>query len=153
MKRRRFLRLLALVPIPASAHHGWSGFDETKPLYVEGKVKSVKWQNPHAEVVVTMPVDAALPADLAQRAIPPQKAAVDGARVLANARLPVKRGDWTLELAPLHRLEAWKLAQPRPGDTVAAVGYSFKDERGEAFMRVDFYIVGTTLYGLRSMPA
>ena len=34
----------------APAHHGWSSFDEAGPVYLEGVVKEVKWQNPHAEV-------------------------------------------------------------------------------------------------------
>lgn len=33
-----------LIATAALAHHGWSSFDETKPIYLEGVVKNVKWQ-------------------------------------------------------------------------------------------------------------
>lgn len=134
------------------AHHGWSSFDETKPIYLVGTVKSLKWQNPHVELVVTMLPDAKLPADLAKRTVPPQTTPVDGAKILANAVLPTKRGDWTLELSPMTRIAAWKVTQPRVGDIIEAVAYTFKDEKGAAIARVEYLISGDKLYGLRSMP-
>jgi hypothetical protein len=51
------------------------------------------------------------------------------------------------------RLEAWKVAQPRVGDTIEAVAYTFKEEKGAAIARVEYLILGDKLYGLRSMPA
>lgn len=135
------------------AHHGWASFDETRPLYIAGKVKAVKWQNPHAEIVITVPADAGLPPDLAKRSVPSQTSPVDGAKILSAAVLPRKRGDWTIELSPMTRIQAWKVPEPRVGDSVAAVAYSFKDEKGDAFARVEYLIVGDRLYGLRSNPA
>ena len=160
MKRRSLLALasalapLALSSRPAMAHHGWSSFDEARPLYVAGKVKSVKWQNPHAEIVITMAPDASLPADLAKRKPPAQSnASVDGAKVLAAAALPKRRGDWTIELSPMTRIENWKVPEPKVGDAVAAVCYGFKDEKGPAFARVEYLIIGDKMFGLRSNPA
>ncbi len=154
MDRRDLLRLSPLLlATPAWAHHGWSSFDESRPVYVEGKVKSVKWQNPHAEIDVRMASDASLPADLPKRVVPPQKALVDAARILAGASLPRRRGEWSLELSPMTRIEAWKVPEPKPGDTVAAVGYTFKDEQGPQLVRVEFLFIGGRIYGLRSMPA
>ncbi len=157
MYRRQFFPVLAaLVSMPLSqrlfAHHGWSSFDETQPLYIGGTVKSVKWQNPHAEIIITVAKDATLPADLAKRNIPAQTASVDGAKILTAAKLPAKRGDWTIELSPMTRIDAWKVPTPKVGDTVAAVAYSFKDEKGGAFARVEYLIIGDKLYGLRSSP-
>ena len=57
----------ALIANVAFAHHGWSSFDETKPIYLEGVVKSVKWQNPHAELIINISKDATLPAELGTR--------------------------------------------------------------------------------------
>ena len=37
-------------------------------------------------------------------------------------------------------------------DTVAAVGFTFKDEQGAALARIEYLMVGEKLYGLRSMP-
>jgi Family of unknown function (DUF6152) len=159
MNRRELLAAsLALSPLlllakRASAHHGWSSFDETRPIYIEGKVKSVKWQNPHAELVVTMSADAKVPADLASRKMPAQTYNLDAAKILAATVTPKRRGDWTLELSPMTRINEWKVPQPKTGDTVAAVGYTFKDEKGAAFSRVEYLLIGDKAYGLRSNPA
>ena len=157
MNRRNFFpAVAALVSAPLSqhllAHHGWSGFDESRPLYIAGTVKLLKWQNPHAEIVINVANDASLPADLAKRSAPAQTATVDGAKILASALLPKKRGDWTIELSPMTRIDAWKVPAPKVGDTVAAVAYSFKDEKGAAFARVEYLIIGDRVYGLRSLP-
>src|SRR5688572_21616677 len=65
MKRRPFLLAVAALPLAARAHHGWSSFDQDRPLFLQGRVVSVKWQNPHAELVVELPADYKVPADLA----------------------------------------------------------------------------------------
>lgn len=158
MLRRRFVLsgsalAVASMHVDALAHHGWSSFDESRPLYIGGKVKAVKWQNPHAEIVITVASDASLPADLARMSAPAQTSNVDGAKVLAAAQLPRRRGDWTIELSPMTRINAWKVPQPKVGDTVAAVAYSFPDEKGDMFARVEYLIIGGQLYGLRSNPA
>lgn len=159
MKRRTFVSLLPLSGIAlviaknAFAHHGWSSFDETKPVYLEGRVKSTKWQNPHAEIIITLAPDLKLPTDLAKRVAPAQTNPVDGAKILSSAALPKKRGDWELELSPMSRIEAWKVSEPKVGETVAAVGFTFKDEKGASLARIEYLIVGDKMYGLRSMPA
>ena len=158
MHRRAFvLCATALVSSVVSqrslAHHGWSSFDETRPLYIPGRVKAVKWQNPHAEIVITVAADATVPADLASLKFPAQTSPVDGAKILAAASLPRKRGDWTIELSPMSRINAWNVPEPKVGDSVAAVAYSFKEEKGDAFARVEYLIIGGQLYGLRSSPA
>ncbi|MFN8986107.1 MAG: DUF6152 family protein [Burkholderiales bacterium] len=135
------------------AHHGCSSFDENKPIYLVGTVKSLKWQNPHVELVVTMLPDAKIPAELAKLTLTPQTTPVDRAKILATAGLPTTPGDWTLELSPMTRIKAWKVAQPKVGDTIEAVAYTFKDEKGAAVARVEYLISGDKLYGLRSMPA
>ena len=165
MDRRRFITTVPAAALATGlithaprllAHHGWSSFDESRPIYLEGRVKSTKWQNPHVEVVVTLANGLALPAGLARRVPPAQTQRVDGARVLAGAVLPTARGDWTLELSPLNRVENWKVPQPRLGDTVAAVAYTFRNEalyEGRHFARVEYLIIGEAMYGLRSNPA
>jgi hypothetical protein len=38
---------LAIAPIGAVAHHGWSSYDQTRPLTVNGTFRTVSWTNPH----------------------------------------------------------------------------------------------------------
>jgi Family of unknown function (DUF6152) len=159
MKRRTFLMTLPASSMALAltknsfAHHGWSSFDESKPIYLEGKVKSTRWQNPHAEITITLAADLKLPADLSKRVAPAQTSLVDGAKILSSAVLPKKRGDWELELSPMTRIEAWKVSEPKVGDFIAAIGYTFKDEKSASIARIEYLIVGEKLYGLRSMPA
>ncbi|SDP16768.1 hypothetical protein SAMN04488595_105146 [Ralstonia sp. 25mfcol4.1] len=42
----------ALASLPAVAHHGWSTYDETKPLTVTGKIVETHYENPHATIRV-----------------------------------------------------------------------------------------------------
>jgi Family of unknown function (DUF6152) len=156
MQRRHLLLLggAALLPALARAHHGWSSFDQDKPIYLEGKVDSVAWRNPHAELKLRVGAGLQLPADLAKRPVPAQSAGVDAARVLGNARLPARKGAvWDVELAPLTRMQAWGVAEIKPGQTVAVVGFTFAGEKGDAVLRVEYLFVDGKAYGLRSSPA
>ena len=70
---RRELMLAALaapalgLPLLARAHHGWSSFDQERPIYLEGRVARSRWQNPHAELELEVPAGLTVPAGLAQR--------------------------------------------------------------------------------------
>jgi len=158
MKRRLFLLAtsasLPLLAPRAWAHHGWSGFDQGRPIYLEGRVIKSQWQNPHAELVIEVPTDLKVPASLLQRSLPAQTAKVDGPAVVAKAAAP-QRSDrqWTLELAPLSRMEAWKVAPINPGEVISAVGYTAQGEAGDPVMRVEYLFVADRTYGLRSSPA
>ncbi|MGJ7491965.1 DUF6152 family protein [Variovorax sp. ZT4R33] len=157
MHRRHFLAAAAASPwalSPAWAHHGWSSFDQERPIYLEGQVLRSRWQNPHAELVIEVPAGLKVPADLGKRPVPAQSASIDGAALLARATTP-KRADrqWELELAPLTRMSAWKVAEIKPGTKVSAVGFTFIGEQGDAVMRVEYLFVDGQAYGLRSSPA
>ena len=52
MQRRTVLLAAAAAPLAAAAHHGWSSFDQDRPVYLEGRIKSVRWANPHAELLL-----------------------------------------------------------------------------------------------------
>lgn len=43
---------VGLSSLPAIAHHGWSTYDETKPLTVTGKIVETHYENPHATIRV-----------------------------------------------------------------------------------------------------
>jgi hypothetical protein len=143
-----------LSPGAAHAHHGWSSFDQDRPLYLEGRAAKVAWRNPHAELELELPADLRLPADLATRTLPPQAAGVDGPALLRAARAPTRRDRrWLVELAPLTRMNAWKVAEVKTGDTLAVLGFTFTGEKGDAVLRAEYLWSGGGVYGLRSGPA
>lgn len=158
MKRRDVIKAIlaassaGLAPF-ARAHHGWSGFDQNRPIYLEGKVAKALWQNPHVELEMEVPAMLKLPADLTQRALPAQSAPVDGQALLAKAVLPTRKDRrWKIELAPLTRLQAWKVAEIKPGAQVALLGFTLAGEKGDAVLRAEYLFVDGKAYGLRSSP-
>jgi Family of unknown function (DUF6152) len=152
MLRILFSALIACSFGSASAHHGWSSFDETKPIYLEGIVKSVKWQNPHAEVMLEIN-RVEPPAAITRFAIPKQSAPVDAVTILGTAKAPTRKDAvWEIEFAPITRMDAWKVAPIKTGEKIAVVGYTFKDEKGAATLRVEFLIGNGKVTPLRSSP-
>ncbi len=155
MQRRYFLIAgSSLLALPAHAHHGWSSFDQNRPIYLEGKARKVSWRNPHVEFELELPTELKLPADLARRPVPAQSAPVDGPKLLAVAQLP-KRKDkvWEIELAPLTRMEAWQVAEIKTGTELSVLGFTFADEKREPVLRAEYLWVAGKAYGLRSSPA
>jgi Family of unknown function (DUF6152) len=155
MHRRVLLLALAAAPVGmARAHHGWSSFDQSRPLYVEGAAARVRWRNPHVEFELEVDAALRLPADLTTRVMPAQVAAVDAAALLKAARLPTRQDKrWEIELAPLSRVEAWKIPELKSGDRVAILGFTFIGEKGSAIIRAEFIFIGGQAFGLRSNPA
>ncbi|WP_298929377.1 DUF6152 family protein [uncultured Ramlibacter sp.] len=154
MQRRTFTLAALSAPSLALAHHGWSSFDQERPIYLEGKVSKVRWRNPHAELELEVASGLKLPADLASRSVPAQSAPVDAKAILSKAVVP-RRTDrkWEIELAPLTRMEAWKVAEIKRGAQLALVGFTLPEEKGEAVLRVEYLFVDGKAYALRSSPA
>ncbi len=151
-------RLVLLAPLAATslahAHHGWSSFDPDRPVWLEGRITQVRWRNPHAELELEVPPGLKLPADLASRNVPAQAAALDGKSLLARAVVPRRKDRrWQVELAPLTRMQAWKVEPLQAGETVGVLGFTFQEEKGEAVLRAEYLFVGEKVYGLRSGPA
>jgi hypothetical protein len=154
MERRLVLFTLASLPLAARAHHGWSSFDTARPIYLEGRAAAVTWRNPHAELDLELAPDLKLPADLAQRKTPAQSAPLDGPALLKAAQLPTRRDKrWHIELAPLTRMQAWSVAEIKPGDALSMLGYTFSAEKGDAVLRVEYLWAAGNAYALRSSPA
>lgn len=152
--RRTLLLASAAAPLAAQAHHGWSSFDQNRPLWLEGRATQVAWRNPHAELKLELPADPKLPADLSGRVVPAQSTPVDGKALLAAAQLPKRRDKvWTVELAPLTRLQAWAVPEIKVGAQVGVLGFSFTDEKGEAVLRAEYLWLDGKAYGLRSSPS
>jgi hypothetical protein len=153
MHRRHLLVAALGSPLAAYAHHGWSSFDQERPLYLSGVARRVAWRNPHVEFDLEVPPDLKLPADLGRRSLPTQSAAVDGPRLLASAQLPTRKDKvWHVELAPLTRMEAWKVAELKNGERVELIGFTTQGEKGDPVVRVEYLFVGAHVYGLRSSP-
>jgi len=154
MQRRALLAALPTFSLPALAHHGWSSFDQDRPLYLAGRAVQVAWRNPHAELQLELPENPVLPADLTRRVLPRQSATVDGPGLLAKARLPTRRDRrWEVELAPLTRMQAWGIEEIKPGAEVSVLGFTFAGEQGAAVLRAEYLFIGDKAYGLRSSPA
>lgn len=159
MKRRDLLKTSLALPAAslafgARAHHGWSSFDQDRPIYLEGRVVKAVWRNPHAELELELPATLKVPEGLSQRALPAQTAPVDGKALLAKAVVPNRRDRrWEVELAPLTRMQAWQVAEIKPGSQVSMVGFTFTGEKGAAVLRVEYLFVDGKAYGLRSSPA
>lgn len=159
MKRRDVLKTSVTwgvvgVCLPALAHHGWSSFDQDRPIYLEGKVVKSVWQNPHAELEIDLPAGLKVPADLTRRPLPAQTAPVDGKALLAKAVVPTRQDKrWEIELAPMSRLQAWNVAEIKPGTSIAVLGFTLTAEKGEALLRAEYLFVAGNTYALRSSPA
>lgn len=153
MKRRTMLGAGLVLPLWASAHHGWSSFDQARPLWLEGRASDVAWRNPHVELRLEVSTAMRLPADLRSRRLPEQMAAVDGPSLLAATALP-QRSDriWEVELAPLTRMQAWKVPEIKAGTDLAVLGFTFKGEQGKPVLRAEYLFLGGQIYGLRSSP-
>jgi hypothetical protein len=159
MQRREFVQVVAALgwggaATSSLAHHGWSSFDQGRPIYLEGKAANVRWRNPHVELSLELPETLRVPADLSQRALPVQTASVDGPALLAKAVVPTRRDRrWEVELAPLFRLGQWQMPEIKNGESLSLVGFTFKDEAGEPIVRAEYVFFGGKAYGLRSSPA
>ena len=155
MNRRNFLITTSLAAFAqqANAHHGWSSFDQTQPLYLQGIVEDVEWANPHADIDILIPPNLKLPTDLASRIVPAQQAMIDAAALFAKTKLPTRRDHkWEIELAPLTRIQAWNIEPIKKGESIEVVGFTFPKQEGEAILRAEFLFRGGKAYGLRSSP-
>lgn len=155
MNRRNFLLATSLAALAnrAHAHHGWSVFDQTQPLYLQGIVQEVEWANPHVEIDLEVPADLKLPADLAKRVVPAQQVTIDAAALFAKTKLPTRKDrEWEIELAPLTRMQAWNIEPIKKGETIEVVGFTFPKQEGEAILRAEFIFRGGKAYALRSSP-
>jgi hypothetical protein len=47
--------LLELVPVAAIAHHGWSSYDSSRPLSLDGTIREAGYEHPHGYVKLETP--------------------------------------------------------------------------------------------------
>ena len=86
--------------------------------------------------------------------MPVQASPVDGKALLAKTVLPTRKDRrWEVELAPLTRMQAWQVQEIKPGTAVSVVGFTLREEKGDAVLRAEYLFVDGKAYGLRSSPA
>jgi len=154
MQRRTLVTAGLGLPLLARAHHGWSSFDQNRPLWLEGRAVQVSWRNPHAELKLEVAAELRLPTDLPTRKLPAQASSVDGPSLLKSAQLPTRKDRlWDIELAPLTRMEAWKVPEIKPGTTLALLGFTFSGEKGGPVLRAEYLFLNAQVYALRSGPS
>lgn len=114
MRRTALFAAAALaISAPALAHHGWSSYEETKPITLNGSLTSVAWANPHGTAtmrwkgqqwdVILAPVSRMTARGLSESEIAPgQRIAMTGyARRDGTPEMRIERvmvGDKTVEL-------------------------------------------------------
>ena len=74
---KRLLIAATLCALPAFAHHGWSEYDQEKPLTLTGKVKESGYEHPHGHISLETPgktwrVVLAPPSRMQARGLPPE---------------------------------------------------------------------------------
>ena len=137
----------------AHAHHGWSSFDQNRPIFLAGRAAEVRWRNPHAELALVVNQPLQLPQDLGRRQPPAQSAGVDGPALLKKAVLPTRRdARWEIELAPISRMNQWQIPRIEDGQPIEVLGFTFAGETGSALLRAEYLFLGERIYGLRSSP-
>ena|SRR3712207_5386086 len=52
MLRPALILLALLAALPAQAHHGWSGYDSSKLVTLDGTVQQVNYGNPHVLIML-----------------------------------------------------------------------------------------------------
>lgn len=108
-----FAAAAVAITAPAFAHHGWSSYDETKPITLNGTLMSVSWTNPHGTAttrwqgkqwdVILAPVSRMTARGLSEAEIAPgQRISITGyARRDGAAEMRIERvmvGNKTVEL-------------------------------------------------------
>ena len=126
---------IATVPLPALAHHGWSGYDSSTLLTLSGTITDVQYGNPH--VMVTLEV-AEEPEDEehAEGEVHEEAEIEDPSHV-------------TVVMAPPFRSESRGLARDMlyPGATATFEGYLHKTTAME--LRAERIIIGGMTVELR----
>lgn len=156
MNRRSLLAALTSFSVaPVLAEHGWEPFEGVRPLYLEGRVTTIIWADPHSHLeLLHQPRSLTVPADLRQRPAPGQKENVDVAALLQKAAVPAVSGEiWRVELPSLVRLSEWDVPRPKIKQVVSLLGYLGPQLLDTKTIRAEVFFVDGKAYPMRSGPA
>lgn len=151
---------LMLMPAPhAQAHHGWAQFDTSRPYYLEGRVESIRWSNPHPSIVIAVPQPLTIPPWLSTVELP--RAASWAGRMMPDLEIPEGLSpvpeigrEWTVILAPTTRLADWGMQRTdiAVGESIAVIGFVACD-RNEHELRPEFIVLANKkVVRQRSVP-
>lgn len=154
MYRRTALAALALLfSPPLWAEHGWEAYDTTRPLYLEGRVASLLWGEPHARLELAPDAGARVPADLGARLVQRGPGDAGTAARLVKAAVPVL-GDriWQVQLPSLAELSVWGVPRPQIKERIAVIGYAGPPQERTPALRAEILVIGDKAYRLGSDP-
>jgi len=143
----------------ALAHHSWAGYDTSRTFYLAGTVRQVGWGNPHAELLLEVPADLAVPGGLSQAGISEGLEKVGGRQSLERATVPKNAGGtWAVELeSPSYMAARGMGGPPRVGEQAWAVGFlSGSDPRHlrvEAFFLDDGRTISVREAAVPTLPS
>lgn len=115
--------IFLLMSSPSFAHHGYSRFDGSRPLYLSGVIQKIYWGQPHVEITVRTE-GRTPPPSLAKQPIP------EGGVIPKNLRIAAK-GDWKIVISTIIKLErrGLKAADVAVGKRIMMVAYPSCDDR------------------------
>ena len=129
--------LLAFDTVPVFAHHGWTYFDTSRIYYLEGHIVSVRWGNPHPEIVLR-PIAVSSVPDLSRVKMPQAEngllRTMPALPVPANIQaMPTDGAEYVIVLAPPSRLADWGMTESDTlsGRRLRMVGYLACDDSHE----------------------
>jgi hypothetical protein len=128
---------------------GAKGVDEATHRLVE---QSLQACSPLANLVAGRLSGQLIEARVGEGVVGDTKTIVDRAKFI-NAQPPDRVTLVMPAQLALTRMQAWKVDPLEPGAEVGVLGFTFKDEKGDAVLRAEYLFVGGRVYGLRSSPA
>ena len=157
MQRRFFLLVAALAdPLtPAYAHHGWSGFDQDRPLYPPRarRARSRGATRTRSSTSSFLPISRCRPTCRGVRCRRSRRASTARGCSPTRACRRARTALWTSGSAPLTRMEQWKVSEIRNGEPIEVLGYTTTGEKGDPVLRAEYLFAGGHADGLRSSPA
>lgn len=151
MNRRELAGIgLLLIAGRVRADHPWRPYEGAPPLYVEGNVNTLLWNDPHPHLRLVHRPSVRLPTDLRERKLLPHRDADSTAQLLSRVVVPVFERAWRVELPTLAKLLEWGVERPMIGEPAGVIGMPGPEVRGMATLQAVVLFVDGKGYPLGS---
>lgn len=151
MNRRELAGIgLLLVAARVRADHPWRPYEGAPPLYVEGEVNTLLWNDPHPHLRLVHRPPVRLPTDLRERKLLPHRDADRTRELLSRTVVPVFERAWRVELPTLAKLLLWGVERPMIGERVGVIGWPGPDVQGTSTVQAVVLFVDGQGYPLGS---